>query len=119
MTGIWTDATARLPRLLYGIRKVRTTGSRKPLRSCITLYLKGTNVTSMSRKGNCWDNAVAESFFSSIKKERIYKDRQEALADVAEYIDDFYNPVPWHSHLGGLSPDLFEAAHRRPKKSLH
>lgn len=78
---------------------------------------------SMSRKGNCWDNAVAESFFSSLKKERIkkriYKDRQEALADVAEYIDGFYNPVRRHSHLGGLSPDQFEGAHRRPKKSLH
>ncbi|MBK9550407.1 MAG: hypothetical protein IPO52_15215 [Gemmatimonadetes bacterium] len=48
-------------------------------------------------------------------KKRIYKDRQEALADVAEYIDGFYNPVGRHSHLGGLSPHLFEAAHRRPK----
>jgi putative transposase len=78
---------------------------------------------SMSRKGNCWDNAVAESFFSSLKKERIkkriYRDRPEALADVADYIEGFYNPVRRHSHLGGLSPDQFEAAHRRPKKSLH
>ena len=77
----------------------------------------------MSRKANCWDDAVAESFFSSLKKQRIkkriYKHRQEALADVAEYIDGFYNPVGRHSHLGGLSPHLFEAAHRRPKKSLH
>jgi putative transposase len=78
---------------------------------------------SMHRKGNCWGNAVAESFFSSLKKERIkkliYKDRQEALADVAEYIDGFDNPKRRHSHLGGLSPDQFEVDHRRPKKSLH
>jgi len=49
---------------------------------------------SMSRKGNCWDNAVAESFFSSVKKERIkkqiYKNRELALNDVADYIDRFY-----------------------------
>jgi putative transposase len=49
---------------------------------------------SMSRKGNCWDNAVAESFFSSLKKERIkkqiYKNRELAIAEVAHYIDTFY-----------------------------
>ena len=47
----------------------------------------------MSRKANCWDNAVAESFFSSLKKERIkkqiYRDRELAKADVADYIDTF------------------------------
>lgn len=78
---------------------------------------------SMSRKGNCWDNAVAESFFSSLKKERvkkqIYRDRATALADVADYIDGFYNSVRHHSHLGGLSPEQFEATHRRAKKRLH
>src|SRR5260370_15705054 len=50
---------------------------------------------SMSRKGNCWDNAVAESFFNSLKKERIrkqiYKNRELAVADAAQYIDIFYN----------------------------
>ena len=78
---------------------------------------------SMSRKGNCWDNAVAESFFSSLKKERIkkqiYRDRATALADVAAYIDGFYNSVRRHSHLGGLSPEQFEATHRRSKRTLH
>ena len=60
----------------------------------------------MSRKGNCWDNAVVESFFSSLKKERIkkqiYKNRELAKADVANYIDSFYNRMRRHSHLGGL-----------------
>jgi putative transposase len=78
---------------------------------------------SMSRKGNCWDNAVAESFFSSLKKERIkkqiYKNRALALADVTDYIDAFYNPSRRHSHLDGLSPEQFEAAHNGRKKSLH
>jgi hypothetical protein len=61
----------------------------------------------MSLTGNCWDNAVAESLFSSLKKERIkkqiYKNRELAIADVADYIDTFYNRTRRHSHLGGLS----------------
>jgi putative transposase len=78
---------------------------------------------SMSRKGNCWDNAVAESFFSSLKKERIkkqiYKNRELAKADVADYIETFYNQTRRHSHLGGLSPEQFEAAHRPRRRGLH
>jgi putative transposase len=74
---------------------------------------------SMSRQGNCWDNAVAESFFSSLKKERIkkqiYKNRELAVTDVADYIDTFYNRTRRHSHIGGVSPDQFEAAHRRKR----
>lgn len=78
---------------------------------------------SMSRRGNCWDNAVAESFFSSLKKERIkkriYADREIATLDLAEYIDHFYNAVRRHSYLGGVSPDEFEAAHRKRKSGVH
>ena len=69
---------------------------------------------SMSRRGNCWDNAVAESFFSSLKKERVkkrvYKTRDLARADIFDYIEMFYNPTRRHTHLGGISPDAFEAA---------
>ena len=69
---------------------------------------------SMSRKGNCGDNAVAESFFSSLKKERIrkriYKTRDLARADIFEYIEVFYNRTRRHSHLGGVSPEAFETA---------
>jgi putative transposase len=78
---------------------------------------------SMSRKGNCWDNAVAESFFGSLKKERIkkqiYKNRDLANADVADYIDTFYKRTRRHSHLGGLSPEQFEAAHAPGRRGLH
>lgn len=78
---------------------------------------------SMSRKGNCWDNAVAESFFSSLKKERIkkhiYKNRELALADVAQYIDTFYNRTRRHSYLGGVSPEQFEAVQRPRRRSVH
>jgi putative transposase len=69
---------------------------------------------SMSRRGNCWDNAVAESFFSSLKKERIkkrmYKTRDLARADIFDYIESFYNRTRRHSHIGGVSPEAFEMA---------
>jgi len=78
-------------------------------------FLKANNrEPSMSRRGNCWDNAVAESFFSSLKKERIkrriYKTRELAKADVFDYIESFYNRTRRHSHLGGISPEAFERA---------
>jgi putative transposase len=67
---------------------------------------------SMSRRGNCHDNAVAESFFSSLKRERIrrrtYKTREEARQDVFDYIEMFYNPVRKQVRNGMLSPVEFE-----------
>jgi putative transposase len=72
---------------------------------------------SMSRRGNCWDNAVAESFFSSLKKERIkkriYTTRDLATAEIYDYIEMFYNPTRRHSHLSGVSPEAFEAVSKR------
>lgn len=68
---------------------------------------------SMSRKGDCWDNAVAESFFSSLKTERVhhrlYRSRSDARRDIFEYIEMFYNRVRLHSTLGYVSPVQFEA----------
>ena len=67
---------------------------------------------SMSRTGNCWDNAAMESFFSSLKVERAdrqhYRTRDEARADVFDYIERFYNPRRRHSTLGYLSPVAYE-----------
>jgi putative transposase len=69
-------------------------------------------VPSMSRRGNCHDNAVAESFFSALKKERIkrriYPNREAATSDVFDYIEMFYNPVRRHGSAGDLSPVEFE-----------
>ena len=67
-------------------------------------------VASMSRKGNCWDNAVAESFFATLKAEETtqpYETKQEAHRRMASYIHGFYNPVRLHSSLGYLSPDEY------------
>ncbi|WP_284278828.1 IS3 family transposase, partial [Mesorhizobium huakuii] len=67
---------------------------------------------SMSRSGNVWDNAAMESFFSSLKTERtarkVYRTRDDARADVFDYIERFYNPRRRHSTLGYLSPVEFE-----------
>jgi len=69
-------------------------------------------VCSMSRAGNVWDNAAMESFFSSLKTERTerktYRTRDEARADVFDYIERFYNPKRRHSTIGYLSPIEFE-----------
>jgi putative transposase len=67
---------------------------------------------SMSRRGNCLDNAVTERFFRSLKTERVntrqYKTRQEAMEDIADYIEPFYNRIRRHSTLGNLSPAAYE-----------
>lgn len=67
---------------------------------------------SMSRSGNCWDNAAMESFFSTLKTERLsrkhYRTRDEARADAFDYIERFYNPKRRHSTLGYVSPANFE-----------
>ena len=67
---------------------------------------------SMSRAGNVWDNAAMESFFSSLKTQRIgrktYRTRNHAKADVFDYIERLYNPTRRHSTLGYLSPMDFE-----------
>ena len=69
-------------------------------------------VCSMSRSGNVWDNAAMESFFSSMKTEsiarKVYRTRDQARADVFEYIERFYNPRRRHSTIGYLSPMEFE-----------
>jgi len=69
-------------------------------------------ISSMSRKGNCWDNSVAESFFGSLKTERVffanYKTRDDARKDIVDYIEMFYNSRRRHSYLGYVSPREFE-----------
>jgi putative transposase len=67
---------------------------------------------SMSSRGNCHDNAVAESFFVTFKKRvtqrKIYSTRDDAKTEIFNFIDMFYNPIKRHSHTGGVSPAQFE-----------
>ena len=69
---------------------------------------------SMSRKGECYDNAVAESFFGTLKTELVddedYRTREQAKQSLFEYIDVFYNRQRRHSYLGYVSPNEFERA---------
>ena len=69
-------------------------------------------IQSMSRKGNCWDNSVAESFFKSLKNELVYQTyfytKKQAKLEIFKYIELFYNRVRSHSYLKGLSPVEFE-----------
>ena len=74
-------------------------------------------VCSMSRRGNCWDDAPAESFFASLKKELVhgedYATRDQARASIFEYVEVFYNRVRRHSTLGYLTPAEYEKSHNR------
>jgi putative transposase len=86
-------------------------------------FLKAHNLKhSMSRRGNCHDNAVAESFFNLLKRERVrrrtYKTRAEARQDVFDYIEMFYNPVRKHATNGMLSPVNFEREQNTNNESV-
>jgi len=71
---------------------------------------------SMSRKGNCWDNAVMERFFRSLKSEQVcfarYQTPEDAKKDIVDYIEMFYNSRRAHSYLGYLSPNEYERLHQ-------
>jgi putative transposase len=78
---------------------------------------------SMSRRGNCWDNAVVESFFHTLKMEHVphqlYRTREEARQDIFEWIEVFYNRVRRHSTLGYHSPAEFEAMATGSQPGVH
>jgi putative transposase len=87
-------------------------GSQYACREYQQLLAAQDAVVSMSRTGDCWDNALAESFFASLKKELIhgesFQTRQEAVSAIFEYIEIFYNRQRRHSQLGYVSPVEFE-----------
>ncbi|MGH7489675.1 MAG: IS3 family transposase, partial [bacterium] len=70
---------------------------------------------SMSRRGDCWDNSAVESFFASLKKDRVhrttYATREAARADIFDHVEAFYNSRRRHSTLGQVSPMEFERTH--------
>jgi len=77
------------------------------------MFVESNNIIpSMSRRGNCYDNAVAESFFKTLKKElvrkQIFLTREDAASKIFEYIEMFYNSKRRHSYLGYISPNEFE-----------
>ena len=89
-------------------------GSQYTSELCQKLLADSGVVCSMSRRGDCWDNAAMESFFATLKKERVYRriyaTRDDARADLFDYVERFYNPHRLHSTIGYMSPAAFEAA---------
>ena len=79
-------------------------------------------IQSMSRKGDCWDNATSESFFNTLKRECIemsdFTDQKQAASAIFEYIEVFYNKIRAHSTIGYLAPAEFENNRRIDKKCV-
>ena len=77
-----------------------------------TAEFKAEAIKQITERGNCYDNAAMESFFSSLKKEKTrgktYNTREELKAEIFDYINVFYNRTRWHSYLNYLSPVQFE-----------
>jgi len=96
----------------YGLLWHTDRGSQYASYSHKDLLQKYNIVQSMSRKGNCWDNAVAESFFKTLKSDLVYQTyfytKSQAKREIFEYIEFHYNRVRSHSYLGNLSPSKFE-----------
>lgn len=97
-------------------------GSQYTSDECLR-FIKHHNLDpSMSRRGNCYDNAVAESFFHSLKTERIrrriYKTRDEARQDIFDYIEWFYNSKRRHSYCDNMSPNQYEDTYYQRLKSV-
>jgi putative transposase len=87
-------------------------GSQYASHDYVTFMHENNLKPSMSRRGNCHDNAVAESFFATFKKRvtkrKIYLTREDAKTEIFNFIEMFYNPIKRHSHTGGVSPAKFE-----------
>ncbi len=110
MMALWRRGRPR-ERLHHSDRGTQYTSAQ-----CQSLMIEHGVVCSLSRSGNVWDNAAMESFFSTLKTERTarkdYRTRDEARADVFDYIERFYNPRRRHSTLGYISPVAYEASMR-------
>jgi putative transposase len=107
----FSAANFRREVLLQASRPTAIRGSQYTSEQFQRLMADNGVICSMSRSGNVWDNAAMESFFSSLKTERtarkMYRTRDEARADVFDYIERFYNPKRRHSTIGYLSPMEF------------
>jgi transposase InsO family protein len=105
------SAAVRLRRPKHAFVHHTDRGTQYTSTECVGLLARSGGIASLSRKGNCWDNAVVESFFATLKREldqSVFRTRDEARLAVFEYIESWYNPVRLHSTLGYKSPIDFE-----------
>ena len=79
------------------------------------LLRKYNIIQSMSRRGNCWDNSVAENFFKSLNYNTYFYTKRQAKKEIFEYIEFYYNRIRSHSYLGNLSPVKFEEKQEKEK----
>ena len=109
---LWMALTRRQPVTGSGLLHHTDRGSQYTSRSYRGMLEHYGIELSMSRKGNCWDNAAMESFFGTLKVEfcdrKKFKSRQEAKTEIFEYMEVFYNRQRLHSSLGYISPENFE-----------
>jgi len=111
-------AAIRLRRPKHSFIHHTDRGTQYTSTECVALLARAGGVSSLSRKGNCWDNAVVESFFATLKRELVsdedFKTRDEARLAVFNFIEGWYNPQRMHSTLNYLSPIQFELAKGYP-----
>lgn len=107
------QAALRLRRPSHAFVHHTDRGTQYTSQECVALIARAGGISSLSRKGNCWDNAVVESFFATLKRELVedenFRTRDEARLAVFEFIEGWYNPKRMHSTLGYKSPMEFEA----------
>ena len=98
-------------------------GSQYTSKACQKALGEMQLIPSMSRKGNCWDNAVAESFFANLKKEligkKVYKTRQDAKQSIFGYIEMFYNPIRRHTFNNRVAPNVLEEQYFAKLKTVY
>ena len=116
------DSALQLRRPPHGLVHHSDRGSQYASDDYQKTLLAAGVTCSMSRKGNCWDNAPAESFFATLKKELIhqrhFRTRAEAKSAIFEFIESWYNRERLHSSLGYMSPVEFEAINNQPSTTM-
>lgn len=108
--------------MVHSLAKQCFSGSQYCSRDFRALLLKNDCTQSMSRRGNCWDNAVTESFFHTLKGHvvhgSVFSTRKEANAVLFDYIEIYYNRIRRHSANGWLSPEAFEQKYIKSLEGL-
>lgn len=115
------QAALRLRRPSHAFVHHTDRGTQYTSQECVALIARAGGISSLSRKGNCWDNAVAESFFATLKTELVneadYTTRAQARTAIFEYLEIFYNRRRRHSSLGYVSPLNYELMYDAMKEA--
>ena len=112
----WSSPTVRLHRTAVRFASDSLSALRRTPHPSASALRDYGFIASISGRGNCYENAIVETVFKTIKSELIWRtaftSRDQASKAIGQYIEGFYNPRRRHSSLGYVSPAAFEAAHR-------